>query len=180
MKRRHKMSKLKPCPFCGGKAGVHKLEQSSRYSSDKQSIPSDGRIIRTVKYPRQKMYYEYKVPMYYVRCLDKTCAGRSSKTFRSLETAIFAWNRRMEDAIDSNLPNYWDLPDSPRFTEQESQDAKTLMRAFPSYFHVMRDGYGTLSIIGAFENPKILDDAMFPSVKAGETVGLSEIAECRL
>ena len=57
---------MKKCPFCG----------------------SSGEIIRTEHMPKTKGF-DYKP-----RCTNTSCIARVSKTFRSLEEAIEAWNRR--------------------------------------------------------------------------------------
>jgi hypothetical protein len=89
----------------------------------------------------------------------------------------------VECALSKCVPSWWDLTDLPRFTEQEVEDAKVLMRAFPSgnYTQVHRHKADIKLCLKCEDNPYktiLLDYAMFPSVKEGETVSLAEIAGC--
>jgi hypothetical protein len=78
--------------------------------------------------------------------------------------------------LKEDFPRGWDLTDPPRFTEQEAEDAKTLMRAFPGYTQVSRAGYDLyLKISDNAYHALILNYCMFPSIKDGETVELSDI-----
>jgi hypothetical protein len=78
--------------------------------------------------------------------------------------------------LRDSCPVSWDLTDPPRFTEQEVEDAKTLMRAFPGYTQVSRAGYDLyLKISDNAYHALILNYCMFPSIKDGETVELSDI-----
>lgn len=65
-------NKLKPCPFCGGKAQLYITKH----------IPSGND--------------------YTPRCYNTSCCGRLSKKYTSEETAITFWNRRMEVKDDVN------------------------------------------------------------------------------
>ena len=58
-------AELLPCPFCGKEAQM-KVEKHSPSGFD-----------------------------YTPRCTDPSCAGRLSKKWTSLETAVYAWNRRV-------------------------------------------------------------------------------------
>ena len=58
------MVKLKPCPFCGGKA-IMKV---------RKHVPGGWDYTPT--------------------CQDTSCAGRLSKMWVNEDTAIYAWNRR--------------------------------------------------------------------------------------
>jgi hypothetical protein len=75
-----------------------------------------------------------------------------------------------------DCPNTWNLTDSPRFTSQEAEDAKVLLRAFPCYDTVERNDIGTVHISAAKMGWRTISRNMFPSVKPGETVSLKEIA----
>jgi hypothetical protein len=74
-------------------------------------------------------------------------------------------------------PDDWDLPDQSRFTEQEVEDAKTLMRMYPRYDSIRRHSELSIALIcnGDIRGGYI-HGAMFPSIKEGETVKLSDIA----
>lgn len=63
--------KLKPCPFCGGKAGII-VRPCIGYSKR-----SRGSV------------------QYIAQCDSKVCIGRTTKRYRSEEEAIEAWNRRV-------------------------------------------------------------------------------------
>ena len=58
------MAKLKPCPFCGGEA-VMKITPHVPVGND-----------------------------FTPQCAEPSCAGRLTKKWFSIETAIYAWNRR--------------------------------------------------------------------------------------
>lgn len=58
---------LKPCPFCGSRAELRITKH----------IPKD---------------YDYTP-----RCTNPSCCGRLSKKFSVKETAIYAWNKRLND-----------------------------------------------------------------------------------
>jgi hypothetical protein len=79
-------------------------------------------------------------------------------------------------ALNSGIPSCWGLTDKPRFTSEEIENAKAIMRLMPSYDMVMRDLYG-IRLTNASRQLAfpLLDDA-FPSVAEGEKVMLVEIA----
>jgi hypothetical protein len=70
----------------------------------------------------------------------------------------------------------WDLTDPPRFTPQEAEDAKVLMRMFPSCDTVFRSKIQGLAIVKMGTVWTFVDSNMFPSVKVGEIVSLKKIA----
>jgi hypothetical protein len=79
-------------------------------------------------------------------------------------------------------PSVWGLTDPPRFTEQEVEDAKVLMRMHEPWWHTLtRDSAGVLFLMDKHNNGvsciKMRTEA-FPSVRNGETVSLKEIAGC--
>jgi hypothetical protein len=76
-------------------------------------------------------------------------------------------------------PVKWDLVDSPAFTEQDVEDAKVLMRAFPYYNTVMRDERNGILRICNGCGGSMINEEMFPPVKPGESIKLREIAEYR-
>jgi hypothetical protein len=74
-----------------------------------------------------------------------------------------------------DCPNTWDLTDPPRFTEQEVEDAKTLIRMLPYYTKIERSSYLYLEM-DCSGCEIILNSDIFHSIKEGETVSLKEIA----
>ena len=74
------------------------------------------------------------------------------------------------------LPKWWNLPDSPRFTEQEVEDAKTIMRLFPNALEIRRTCFsGDLILILHCAHNTEINRELFPSIKSDETVKLSDI-----
>lgn len=94
-RREDKMIELKPCPFCGGDAEIHRRRTSrSFYADSKQSIPKNGTLERTIERPNGETRYEYRKAEWVPRCLDSSCPGRLGRMFPSPEEAAAAWNRR--------------------------------------------------------------------------------------
>jgi hypothetical protein len=78
------------------------------------------------------------------------------------------------------IPADWDLTDPPRFTPQETEDAKTLLRVFAGcydavYMSLDRQPYLKPVKIGASSYAPISTD-MFQTLCDGETISLKEIA----
>lgn len=92
------MAELKPCPFCGGEAEVHKRRSSCRFCADsKKGIPPNGVHEYTTEYPGGRKSYVYSKNEWGAWCLDTACIGRSQKVFPSEAEAIDAWNRRADN-----------------------------------------------------------------------------------
>jgi hypothetical protein len=67
--------------------------------------------------------------------------------------------------------------ENSRFTPQEREDAKNIMRLFPYYTVIRRGRSGELGL--AYNDGIIyvdLDESLFPSIKPGETICLKGIA----
>jgi hypothetical protein len=77
--------------------------------------------------------------------------------------------------LKEDFPRGWDLTDPPWFTEQEVEDAKTLMRMHPHYDSIRRRDGLSVALICNGDIRGHIDGAMFPSVEVGETVKLSDI-----
>lgn len=81
-------------------------------------------------------------------------------------------------------PVWWTLPEKPRFTQQEVEDAKTIKRMFgtDNFTHIHKDEDGWTEMMdGPGEDWTIgwcsigMEEGMFPSIRPGETVTLDEI-----
>lgn len=94
---REKQIELKPCPFCGGEAEIHKRKTTCRfYAKSKKEIPKNGTMTKEIKYADGRISYEYVKAEYVARCIDTACIGRISRVYESKEVAKEAWNRRAE------------------------------------------------------------------------------------
>ena len=81
-------------------------------------------------------------------------------------------------------PVWWTLPEKPRFTEQEVEDAKAIKRMFgdDNFTHIRKDEDGLCEMMdGLGDDPNVgwcaigMEEGMFPSIRPGETVTLDEI-----
>ena len=81
-------------------------------------------------------------------------------------------------------PVWWTLPEKPRFTEQEVEDAKTIKRMFgaDSFTHIRKDQFGLCEMMdGPGDDPNVgwcaigMEEGMFPSLRPGETIAIDEI-----
>ena len=81
-------------------------------------------------------------------------------------------------------PVWWTLPEKPRFTEQEVEDAKTIKRMFgaDNFTHIRKDQFGLCEMMdGPGDDPNVgwcaigMEEGMFPSLRPGETIAIDEI-----
>ena len=81
-------------------------------------------------------------------------------------------------------PVWWTLPEKPRFTEQEVEDAKTIKRMFgaDNFTHIRKDQFGLCEMMdGPGDDPNVgwcaigMEEGMFPSLRPGETITIDEI-----
>ena len=81
-------------------------------------------------------------------------------------------------------PVWWTLPEKPRWTEQEVEDAKAIKRMFgdDNFTHIHKDEDGLCEMMdGPGDDPNVgwcaigMEEGMFPSIRPGETVTLDEI-----
>lgn len=81
-------------------------------------------------------------------------------------------------------PVWWTLPEKPRFTEQEVEDAKTIKRMFgaDNFTHIRKDQFGLCKMMdGPGDDPNVgwcaigMEEGMFPSLRPGETITIDEI-----
>lgn len=81
-------------------------------------------------------------------------------------------------------PVWWTLPEKPRWTEQEVEDAKAIKRMFgdDNFTHIRKDEDGLCEMMdGTGDDPNVgwcaigMEEGMFPSIRPGETVTLDEI-----
>lgn len=99
---------------------------------------------------------------------QKFCTGRDCEQCRFL------------DGIECKLhrPNGWDLEENPRWTEQEVEDAKTLLRIFPEWLDsVSRDNDGRVRLAAKGAWRRYLNSDAFPSIRPGQSVTLDKIIE---
>jgi hypothetical protein len=73
-------------------------------------------------------------------------------------------------------PGEWDFPTSSKFTTQEVEDAKMLMRAFPQYDTIIRKSRSYIRLTAELMTGVILNGKMFPSLGVGDSVKVAEIA----
>lgn len=93
------MDKLKPCPFCGEPAQMHRAAYPSEYAARGEAIPKDATILREWRRQGTKQWsVEYRRTAYVPQCTDTSCIGRTTKMFRTQDEAAEAWNRRASDA----------------------------------------------------------------------------------
>lgn len=81
-------------------------------------------------------------------------------------------------------PVWWTLPEKPRFTQQEVEDAKTIKRMFgaDNFTYIRKDQFGLCEMMdGPGDDPNVgwcaigMEEGMFPSLRPEETVTLDEI-----
>lgn len=78
-------------------------------------------------------------------------------------------------------PSTWDLTEPPRWTEQEVQDAKSIVRMFgaDNFAYVTKDENGWPVLAddcdGCANFTIGLEKGIFPSLKSGQTVKLDDI-----
>ena len=81
-------------------------------------------------------------------------------------------------------PVWWTLPEKPRFTEQEVEDAKAIKRMFgeDNFTHIRKDQFGLCEMMdGPGDDPNVgwcaigMEEGMFPSLRPGETITIDEI-----
>ena len=101
-------------------------------------------------------------------------------TFRIMDDGTFSTRPSNISGSTKKLLQTLDHPDriirKPRFTQQEVEDAKTLLRIFPEQLDSVSradDGTLTLKAKGAWRCH--LNSDAFPSLKPGETITIDEI-----
>ena len=67
-------------------------------------------------------------------------------------------------------PVWWTLPEKPRFTQQEVEDAKAVRRVLGHEYRLERTPEGTISFGGL-----ILSTQLFPSIQPGQSYALDDI-----
>ena len=67
-------------------------------------------------------------------------------------------------------PSEWDLDEKPRFTQQDAEDAETVLRVFGRNDTVKRTQESAISFGGI-----ILSSKLFPSIQSGQSYTLDEI-----
>ena len=93
---------LKPCPFCGEVAELHKRYSSIEETAYKKSeIPKDAKFLYEKVTPKERMYF-YRRKAFIPRCMNSTCVGRATHIFWNEEEAINAWNRRVDNGREQS------------------------------------------------------------------------------
>ena len=81
-------------------------------------------------------------------------------------------------------PVWWTLPEKPRFTQQEVEDAKAIKRMFgeDNFTHICKEEDGLCEMMdGPGDDPNVgwcaigMEEGMFPSLRPGETITIDEI-----
>ena len=84
----------------------------------------------------------------------------------------------IKQATEKRTPNNWDLSEPHRWTEQDKEDARKIKEIFPERYTLgagrLENGKLKLSVITEV-NFVWINDALLPSLKAGEKVMLDEI-----
>jgi hypothetical protein len=79
----------------------------------------------------------------------------------------------------NNSPNGWYDPRKPKFTEQEREDAKSLLKMFGKHISLANKGAGVRLIDDRVGGMYIyLKEGTFPSISYGKFYTLAEIAGC--
>ncbi len=81
------MSELKPCPFCGAKANIQKVQITEKSYKPIISVPD-----YSIGYNDLKNKLKYKV-------VCKKCKGMVG-LYATEKTAIISWNRRATNETD--------------------------------------------------------------------------------
>ena len=87
-------------------------------------------------------------------------------------------NCKIENKVGGAVPNYWDLSEPPRWTEQDKEEAKQIRRLLPWAENIRRTDTGNLlinSCVYEIYPGLIIYDGFFPSLKPGESATLDEI-----
>jgi hypothetical protein len=79
--------------------------------------------------------------------------------------------------IGGKAPNQCDFSTMPRFTKQERDDARVLMRAVPLHNTVYRECIKWVKVTAAGQADITISGEMFRSIAVGRSVPLVEIAE---
>ena len=82
------------CPFCGGPAEIHETESGSEHAAYKNNVPKGARILKKVVYPSGSEIYEYRRKTFVPRCSKTNCSGRKARQYKTIESALSAWNTR--------------------------------------------------------------------------------------
>lgn len=90
--------------------------------------------------------------------------------YHVLDDVSFSSNCKARQLVNK-CPDDWDLSESPRWTEQDKEDAKAIVRVFGNKGFVERDGSGKLELNSCY----YINRELFPSLKPGESTTLDEI-----
>lgn len=82
------------CPFCGGNSEIHEAEAIAEYAKKKEDVPSGARILRKIIYTSRSECYMFRRKTFVPRCCKTSCAGRTSKQYKTIKEALTKWNTR--------------------------------------------------------------------------------------
>ena len=87
---------LKPCPFCGGKAELKKVEISNGYN--RKGVVPPGAVFVEKRETSRGMVIRWKRIGYTIHCNTEHCICQPDRLkYRTEEEAVEAWNRRAEN-----------------------------------------------------------------------------------
>ena len=114
--------------------------------------------------------------------------GFDSVLFWIMDDGTFTTQPNNAPGSASALLRTLDHPDriirKPRFTQQEVEDAKTILRMFgaDNFTHIRKDQFGLCEMMdGPGDDPNVgwcaigMEEGMFPSLRPGETITIDEI-----
>lgn len=93
---------------------------------------------------------------------------------RPCDGCVFAYPNFCRLAHYHYAPKWWDLTDPPRFTEQEVEDARAILRLWNDAVSVTKRNT-VQSVKLRCDVTVFIDYTLFPSIKPDETVKLSDI-----
>lgn len=150
-------------------ACVH-LENSDKL--EETLINDDKTLIKVVESDQVKKEANMDKPLkdWTLGEVKAYCTGRDC--YKDCELAQSPGKCKILDVT----PSEWNLDEKPRFTQQEVEDAKTLLRVFPERLEsISRSKDGTLNLVAKGAWRGYLNENAFPSIRPGKSYTLDEI-----